>query len=679
MEPENYVIGVIIVTVYLYFAASKRFYGLICRTGIIVFYIGAFAFLFGFTAQVLFAACRAKIQLAIFNLISISVLLCILVHSLCLTVTMLPTLLKKYWNIWWFITDLEENYEYDSMRKTLLRIFYPKPRWSNVKAYDLAMIENDATTDEEEALTKAFNIPFYHNWFIYRGMKKKRDLVLDADIYQFMNAEHDIILRFLDRHPLMVWIIHMSLSVVYSSYQLISNGKSGIQSFIYCVFANITIVAMVLAVSLFIRTFKLFLLRGKAMFLSKDRDDVIKKIFFIVNVVVVFVTSMVWLFTDTFKTKFMGIFFLFVYSFMIFPYTHLLSSFTGSWTRLKVILLDVFVLLFFWVLFRYVSAASYTDGYVLEAGDSLSAANKLISDCNINYPPLAKNEMPSAQEYTFCHDEIVEGSNFTKVDMLAFAKLSYVPYAYKYYRKLSNYDFENEKTVINHFGAYYNVYFSKKMKLTIINVRGTLSKVDWNMDFQMFVEALIVQIIENVTPVGSYLPEAFKNVLMKILQFSTEIMAFDDVDYFPALKQEVYPAVKRARERGDMIYFVGHSLGGALANLLAGYYKEQSVSVSPVGSLLTRTRYDINFETMLLSNEMFIPTDDFIPMIDKAYGNVHTILCNGRFDDIMYCHHLGRTMREIGGRCSNQDMYDYGVWDLEIDPDAMGYNECRSI
>eukprot|EP00792_Barthelona_sp_PAP020_P009649 TRINITY_DN3311_c3_g1_i1.p1 TRINITY_DN3311_c3_g1~~TRINITY_DN3311_c3_g1_i1.p1 ORF type:complete len:683 (+),score=110.04 TRINITY_DN3311_c3_g1_i1:36-2084(+) len=676
----NYSIGVILILIYTYFAASKRLYGIICRIGVVTFYFGSFTFIFVLVAQVVFAACKAKIRSNVFNLVTISILLFILIHVLFLSISVLPMLLKKYWNRWWFIKDFEDDDEVDTLKKTMLNVFY---RSKNNDAdedvayttYNNPYFQKDSNPENKEK-KKLIKIPFYHSIFLYRSVKIKRELVTNNAIYEFVATDNDLVLKALESKPLLVWVLHMMISGVYSIVQLIYNGKSFFQTIIYCLFMNVLLVCCVVTVSLLLRIFSLFCIRVRDIFQSPYRDDLIKKVMFIVSWVLIAITCVSWLATGVFKTVILGIAFICFYLVVIYPFSYLLAAFTSTWSRIKVITLDITVVIFFWILLGYIRGSVQTGGFLLEAGDSLTAANKLLVDCDINYSPLESHTLPTVQQYTFCDEEVVEGQNFTKLDLLAFAKLAYNPYAFKYYRKLQYFGFTNERTKINHYGAYYNVYSSTKLQITIVAIRGTVFKVDWMMDLQMYVDALVLQFISEITPFGGYIPQIFKQMLMKTLQYTGEIMNYQDVDYFPKLRDEIFTVVQNARNRGDKIYFVGHSLGGGLANLLAGYYKESSFTISPVGSLLTRIRYDIEANTMLYSNEMVIPLNDFVPMIDQAYGNVHTIRCQPNSMDLMYCHRLGNSFKELGAHCSNQDMYDMAFWDLANYPSWAAYSRC---
>eukprot|EP00792_Barthelona_sp_PAP020_P009644 TRINITY_DN3311_c2_g5_i1.p1 TRINITY_DN3311_c2_g5~~TRINITY_DN3311_c2_g5_i1.p1 ORF type:complete len:691 (+),score=135.10 TRINITY_DN3311_c2_g5_i1:55-2127(+) len=677
MDLFNIILGSILLIVFIYFASTKRFYSIICRFSILLIYLGINSLISSVLIQTVFAASMAKVELNIFNLIICSIILVYLTHLLLLTFTIFPTLLKKYWDNWWFVSNINFH-ELDSFKRMLLNRFFNEEHSysNNVKNINNnTMVLIDEFDPFFEKSKSSLKIPYYHNLWLIRGIKKDRKMLTDHEVQQFLASKEDVFLKFCEKHQLFIWSMLMGITGIYSMLHMITNEKMGYYTPIYCFFVSSGCIVFVLLLSIISRCLNIVYYNLRNVLFNEGER--IKKIMFSLNLLLFITVIVVWFFTHTFKNTYVGIFIALFFSFLIFPLTSTLSSFTSSWNRVKILILDVIIFLVFAFFFKFIANASHTGGFVLQEGNSIQSAIQLQNECNLKFKPLKEYPIDESSKYSFCDTEVIPGSNLTRTDMLVFAKLAYQPYAFPFYRKFHNYDFINERTrITNNVAGYHNVYHSKKLGLTIINVRGTLLSTDMTVDSQMFTEALLVQMIQEAIPFGQLIPKSFKSLIMLVLQFSSEYLVFDEVDYFQSLKNELASVIHKAKALGNDIYFVGHSLGGSLANLLAAYYGANSITISPVGTLLTGLRYDITEEAMMFACESFLPKNDPVPLVDTSAGTTHSFRCSPDGKDPLNCHRLDKNFLELGKHCANQDLYDFAMFIKQNNLPARSFMDC---
>lgn len=193
-----------------------------------------------------------------------------------------------------------------------------------------------------------------------------------------------------------------------------------------------------------------------------------------------------------------------------------------------------------------------------------------------------------------------------------------------------------------------NIYNFNQFNLTVIGIRGTFEKVDWNLDIQIFLSSLLLTASSIGSLTTNSIPHTAK-AIRKIMAFPLEILSGKEM--LDKYMNSIDLFIKE--NEGDFntnVIFAGHSLGGGLSKLYGHIYGYASVSISGPGMSLLQTVYkgpktDIN---MIITQSEIIPDRDIVPRVEVSSGTKFRVLCNqGTFD----CHAIDHTLCMIGLMC----------------------------
>lgn len=111
----------------------------------------------------------------------------------------------------------------------------------------------------------------------------------------------------------------------------------------------------------------------------------------------------------------------------------------------------------------------------------------------------------------------------------------------------------------------------------------------------------------------------------------------------------------KSSDGGGRVSVSGHSLGGGLASIGAGWYGLESVSFSGPGWLLSSAKLGMSLPNATARSRretVIIPDSDVVPRVDTHQGNVQFIQCRAGLDPGA-CHGLVRTCCELLHVCGD--------------------------
>ena len=108
------------------------------------------------------------------------------------------------------------------------------------------------------------------------------------------------------------------------------------------------------------------------------------------------------------------------------------------------------------------------------------------------------------------------------------------------------------------------------------------------------------------------------------------------------------------------MYFVGHSLGGGISEIVAanlhednedlGYYSHvQSYGVCSPGVLLSSAKFGFSVEALDFTSSSLLPRRDVVSMVDEHGGSVQYSECNAQ--SMATCHKMDNVLCELYYGC----------------------------
>ena len=197
---------------------------------------------------------------------------------------------------------------------------------------------------------------------------------------------------------------------------------------------------------------------------------------------------------------------------------------------------------------------------------------------------------------------------------------------------------------------HYAILRHPERNISIIGYRGTAGGADGFHDIQLFIDSAIV-------PVSLFSFPFYTNDCMDDISY---LYSFFGTNAFPRgsaflanLAKEVFDKYKKQHEN-DTIIVSGHSLGGALANIVASTKNVNSFTISPPGIHLGGRVYDFKKESSNYHLRSVIPERDIIPNIGKNDGGqVINIPCYQH--GFLGCHTLDVSICMTAAMCHNHE------------------------
>jgi len=263
--------------------------------------------------------------------------------------------------------------------------------------------------------------------------------------------------------------------------------------------------------------------------------------------------------------------------------------------------------------------------------------------------------------------------NFNKFniqDMTLFAALAYMPttelkseikHFYPHNELVFDEQFHNYKEYGYGEITYYTLDTSQAV---IVVIRGTTLLYEWFIDFDIWTESSISQMISILFPWSRLYPRTVHKIIVKQMSLLENFIS-DNSDKLNQSPKRFY--VKQMinilqqiniKYKNKPLILVGHSLGGGLAKL-AGIALNNTaviVSISGPGISYSRAKYTETKDTLMetINKRIFniIHDRDIVPWADKQAGLIQQITCPKAFTRLQ-CHSINPIFCNLLENCGN--------------------------
>ena len=266
-------------------------------------------------------------------------------------------------------------------------------------------------------------------------------------------------------------------------------------------------------------------------------------------------------------------------------------------------------------------------------------------------------------ENSICFTDI-HGLSLFKITSLAFASYLSDPENVKHYfektifkekvENITEMRFLDEKSKYS-LVLMVNIDIPDQKPLTIFAIQGSLKRLDFWVDLEVFCSSAIFSIIRILTinKLESLTSRALTWLLSIPIRTLENFTLFKK--YIESLTIEIDKEMKNINGKRNII-FTGHSLGGGMAKYLGLKYHKQNVAISGPGITPLEYKFtkDKNYYKYFKSNLIdIIPDNDIIPAVESTAGIKYRILCE---KNAFTCHVSERTLCQIGAICRREDL-----------------------
>ena len=199
-----------------------------------------------------------------------------------------------------------------------------------------------------------------------------------------------------------------------------------------------------------------------------------------------------------------------------------------------------------------------------------------------------------------------------------------------------------------------NIDIPNEKPLTIFAIQGSIKKLDWWVDIEIFCSSAIFTLLNSISicSMESLTSRSINWLLTIPLRLLAKFTLFER--YINSLTSLIDEEIKKIDGKRNIL-IAGHSLGGGLSKFLGLKYHKQSLAISGPG--ITPLEYKLKNEIYYKYYKMnfidVIPDYDVIPRIETTAGIRYRVLCNKGF---FGCHSIERTICQIGASCRREDL-----------------------
>ncbi len=240
----------------------------------------------------------------------------------------------------------------------------------------------------------------------------------------------------------------------------------------------------------------------------------------------------------------------------------------------------------------------------------------------------------------------------SSIDLGLLATLAYVPGADMESSLLSMFNNTNLQNVsliahatthtINYLHARFRDVGSTKQQVDVVAIRGTSNDEEAFADTYLFSSITTMQAINFWLPLLQVLPKAFVQAVIDFIALGPiagpQPFKWTD-EYVSGLKSE-----------GLNPIITGHSLGGAIGQIVSAKNAAPGLFFSPTGMKYTSRRFGISLMDLETYVTTVVPIKDAVPNVDTQHGSVNYIDC---VSGVAGCHSLERTVCSLYAHCGD--------------------------
>ena len=199
-----------------------------------------------------------------------------------------------------------------------------------------------------------------------------------------------------------------------------------------------------------------------------------------------------------------------------------------------------------------------------------------------------------------------------------------------------------------------NIDVPNERPLTIFAIQGSIKKLDWWVDIEMFCSSAIFTLLNTISL--SQLESLNSKVINWLL--TIPLRSLEGLTLFKRYTESLEHHIDREIEKINgtrNILIAGHSLGGGLSKFLGLKFHKESISFSGPGitPLEYKLKNEIDYKYYKMNLIDVIPDYDVIPRIENTAGIKYRVLCDKGF---FGCHSIERTICQIGATCKREDL-----------------------
>eukprot|EP00485_Elphidium_margaritaceum_P010023 CAMPEP_0202690286 /NCGR_PEP_ID=MMETSP1385-20130828/5306_1 /ASSEMBLY_ACC=CAM_ASM_000861 /TAXON_ID=933848 /ORGANISM="Elphidium margaritaceum" /LENGTH=1358 /DNA_ID=CAMNT_0049345523 /DNA_START=37 /DNA_END=4113 /DNA_ORIENTATION=+ len=284
--------------------------------------------------------------------------------------------------------------------------------------------------------------------------------------------------------------------------------------------------------------------------------------------------------------------------------------------------------------------------------------------------------------YGVCSDKFGDLTNdefaqydLTVLDVTVLTQIAYEASRYDLCETIDNYfngSFELVK--IHREEPFYFHIRHKHAPLDFIAIRGTSNLLEMTQDLSLFIEVVIYETLQWIVPFLNGLPLSFSR---QIIYYASYIEGVINSDVRQAFDEPVFEYAKQYLLRlesdcsyndseisdwngATTLYFVGHSLGGAISEIVAANLHQwnkknnlrshvQSFGVASPGVLYSSAKFGFGIDALDKTSSSLLPRRDLVSAVDSHGGSIQYTECSA--DYFHTCHQTDNVLCEVFYGC----------------------------